>query len=259
MGVLSGKVAVITGASSKTGIGRAIARRFAQAGASMYLVAEQGTEAQLQDAVQECNQASGQLGGRAEYGIHDLAEAGAAEEMIGRAERVFGRIDILVNNAAARAKLNFGEFSRDLVNHVIAVNLVAPFFACQAVVPIMRRQKGGRIIHIASQLGTVANDKRAVYGMTKAGLIYLAKAMAYELARDGIIVNAISPGPTLTEAVSKAMESDPRTEKQRSSYMRIDRLGRPEEIADVAFFLATEAPELLLGQNIIVDGGYTSH
>lgn len=258
MGALSGKVAVVTGASRQNGIGRAIARRFAREGASMYLVAE-GTEAQLQEAARECRTLNEGQGGGSEYGIHDLAEPGAAEAMITRAAHLFGRIDILVNNAGVRARLKFGEFSREAFNHAVAVNLAAPFFSSQAVVPIMRRQGSGRIIHIASQMGTVAHDRRAVYGMTKAGLIYLAKAMAYELAPDGIIVNAISPGPTLTDFISQEMERHPQMGQDRLSYMRLNRLGRPEEIADVALFLAVDAPELLLGQNIIVDGGYTIH
>jgi NAD(P)-dependent dehydrogenase (short-subunit alcohol dehydrogenase family) len=123
----------------------------------------------------------------------------------------------------------------------------------------MRRQGGGRIIHIASQMGSVAHERRAVYGMTKAGLIYLAKAMAYELGPDGIIVNAISPGPTLTGYMKEEMEKSPELGRDRNAYMRLNRLGRPEEIAEVALFLATRSPDLLLGQNIIVDGGYTIH
>ncbi len=259
MGALSGRVAVITGTSSPQGIGRAIARRFAAAGASLYLVAGRGTAAQLREAVAECRQLGKGLGGSCRSGVHDLAAPGAPEKMIEVADRLFGRIDVLVNNAATSVKLDFGEIPRDRVEEVLAVNLLAPFFASQAVLPTMRRQKGGRIIHVGSQLGSVANDKRAVYGMSKAALAYLAKAMAYELAPDGIIVNTISPGPTLTGVVAAAMQKDSRLEKQRKAYMRINRLGRPQEIADVAFFLATGAPVLLPGQHILGDGGYTSH
>ena len=258
MGSLAGKVAVVTGTSNQNGIGRAIARRFAQAGASIYLTAE-GTEAQLQDAVRECRDLSTEKSARFEYGVHDLAESGAAEAMIEKAAQLFGRIDILVNNAGVRARLKFGEFSRDTFNQAVAVNLAAPFFACQAVAPIMKRQGGGRIIHIASQMGVVTHERRAVYGMTKAGLIHLAKSMAFELAPDGIIVNAISPGPVLTDYMQKEYGKDAQLGNERNAYMRINRLGRTEEIADVAFFLAADAPELLLGQNIIVDGGYTIH
>jgi len=258
MGELSGKVAVVTGASSANGIGQAIARRFARAGASVYLMAE-GSEAQLEENARECKALSTDAQARFEHGVHDLAEPGAAEAMIERAAQIFGRIDILVNNAGVRARLKFGEFSRATFDNAVAVNLAAPFFACQSVVPIMKRQGGGRIIHIASQMGTVTHDRRAVYGMTKAALIYLAKAMAYELAPDGIIVNAISPGPVMTEYMEKEYGKHAQLGKDRNAYMRINRLGRPDEIADVALFLATGAPELLLGQNLIVDGGYTLH
>ena len=258
MAELTGKVAVITGASSPNGIGMAIAKRYARAGASVYLMAE-GTEEQLRENARECKALSPEPGARFEVGVHDLAQADAAEAMIERADQLFGRIDILVNNAGVRARQKFGEFTRDVFNNALAVNLTAPFFASQSVAPIMRRQGGGRIIHIASQMGVVTHERRAVYGITKAALIHLAKAMAFELAPDGIIVNAISPGPVLTEYIEKEYGKHAELGNDRNAYMRIKRLGRPDEIAEVAFFLAASAPELLLGQNLIVDGGYTIH
>jgi NAD(P)-dependent dehydrogenase (short-subunit alcohol dehydrogenase family) len=258
MAELTGKVAVITGASSRNGIGQAIAKRYARAGASVYLMAE-GNDEQLRENVRECRDLSVGNGARFEYGVHDLAQSGAAEAMIEKAAQLFGRIDILVNNAGVRARMKFGEFSRETFNNAVAVNLAAPFFACQAVLPIMRRQGGGRIIHIASQMGVVTHERRSVYGMTKAALIHLAKAMAFELAPDGIIVNAISPGPVLTEYIEQEYGKHAELGNDRNAYMRIKRLGRPDEIAEVAFFLAASAPELLLGQNLIVDGGYTIH
>ncbi len=257
MKALSGKVAIVTGASAPAGIGRAIARRFAQEGASLLLVAE-GTASQLADAAEECRALAGE-GARAEHAVYDLSVEGAAEAMIERAGKSFGRIDILVNNAGIRARRKFGEFSRSDFNAAVAVNLAAPFFASQAVLPIMRRQGGGRIIHIASQMGSVTHDDRAVYGMTKAGLIYLAKAMAYELAADNIIVNAISPGPVLTGHIAELIEKTPALGKERLAYIRANRFGRPEEIAELAFFLASTSATYLMGQDIIIDGGYTTH
>ncbi len=258
MEVLEGKVAVITGASSPNGIGQSIARRYAKAGASLYLMAE-GPEEQLRKNAEECRQLSPVGNARFEYGIHDLSHMGAAEEMIERAEKIFGRIDVLVNNAGVRARFKFGDFTHENFNTAVAVNLGAPFFASQAVVPIMRRQGGGRIIHIASQMGVVTHEKRAVYGMTKAALIHLAKAMAFELAPEHIIVNAISPGPVMTEYIQQEYGKHANLSSDRNAYMRINRLGRPDEIAEVAYFLASSAPELLIGQNLIVDGGYTIH
>src|SRR6185503_20342221 len=164
MDELTGKVAVISGASSPHGIGNAIAKRFAQAGASLFLVAE-ATAEQLETAVRECRALGA---GRFESAIIDLADRGAAERMIAQAEASFGRVDVLVNNAGMRASVNFGEFTREQFDALVGVNIATPFFASQAVLPLMRRQGGGRIIHIASQLGHVVFDQRALYGLTKA-------------------------------------------------------------------------------------------
>jgi NAD(P)-dependent dehydrogenase (short-subunit alcohol dehydrogenase family) len=258
MGALTGKVAVVTGASSRTGIGQTIARRYAEAGASVYLMAE-GMEDQLQAGVAACREVCPDKGAKFEYGIHDLAKAGAAEAMIQRADELFGRVDILVNNASVRARKPMVEITREVFDTALAVNIAAPYFASQSVIPIMKRQGGGRIIHIASQMGVVTHEKRSVYGLTKAALIHMAKSMAFELAPDGIIVNAISPGPVLTEYIEQEYGKHAKLSADRNAYMRLNRLGKPEEIAEVAYFLATGAPELLMGQNLIVDGGYTLH
>ena len=257
MAALSGKFAIVTGASAPTGIGRAIARRLAQEGASVFVVAE-GTAAQLEEAAADCRALCGPAG-RAEHALFDLGREGAAEAMVAQAEKLFGRIDILINNAGVRARKKFGEFSRADFNHAVAVNLAAPFFASQAVLPIMRRQGGGRIIHIASQMGTVTHDSRSVYGMTKAGLIHLTKSMAFELAAQNIVVNAISPGPVLTGHIAELIAKHPELGRQRLEYIPAKRFGRAEEIAELAVFLATTSATFLQGENIIIDGGYTTH
>ena len=256
MGTLSGKVAIVTGTASEHGIGRAIARRYAEEGAALYLV-DRDAKSDMEAAVRDCKSKAADA--RVEFGLHDLAQDGAAETMVQKAFELFGRIDVLVNNAGVRARMTVDEVTRPVFNEALAVNLAAPYFASQAAARIMRRQGGGRIIHIASQMGTVANERRSVYGMTKAGLIYLAKAMSYELAPHGIIVNAISPGPVETGYMKAEWQRSPELQGARTAYMRINRLGRPEEIAEVAVFLAGSAPDLLVGQNLIVDGGYTIH
>lgn len=254
---LTGKCAVITGASSEKGIGRAIARRFAEHGASVLLVAE-GTEQQLQDVQRECRAST--AAGRIEYALFDLAAPGAAEAMIAEAERLFGRVDILVNNAVVRADFDFGDYTREIFDKAVAVNIAAPFFASQAVVPLMRRQGGGRIIHIASQLAKVAFAKRALYGLTKAAIVHLTKSMAFELGQYGISVNSISPGPILTQPILKRLNADPAEAKRRlDAYLPIGRFGEADEIAEVALFLATTSATYLHGEDICVDGGYTSH
>ena len=254
---LEGKAAIITGASTPKGIGAAIARRFAQAGAQVHLVAE-GTREQLEAVCAECRALPGCAG--AGYAVFDLSRSGSAESMVSDAYKRMGRIDILVNNAGIRAETVFGEYTREMFERVIGVNLAAPFFASQSVVPIMRAQGGGRIIHIASQLGHVTYAKRALYGLTKAALIHLTKSMAYELARDGILVNSISPGPIRTQYIIDRAAREPEEAAQRvKTYLPAGRLGEPEEIAELALFLASTSATYLQGEDICIDGGYTAH
>ena len=257
MGSLKNKVAIVTGASTPKGIGNAIAQCFAQAGASVFLVAE-GTVEQLKAAQKKCR--SYVDAGRIEYGVFDLAKSGAAEQMVAKAKKVFGRVDVLVNNAGIRAPYNFGEYTRAQFNRTVAVNLAAPFFAGQAVVPIMRRQGGGRIINIASQLGRVTFAQRALYGLTKAALIHLTKSMAYELGSKGIIVNSISPGPVKTQPILDRMKDNPAEVARRiKNYQPSGRFGEPWEISDLALYLATTEATFLQGEDICIDGGYTIH
>ena len=145
MNRFEGKKALVTGASR--GIGECVANRFAAEGASLYLAAD-GTQDELENVARECKAA----GGRAAFGVFDLAEEGAAERMVEAASDAMGGVDILVNNAGIRASQPFGTFSYADFGRVVAVNLRAPFFASQAVLPLMREAGGGRIIHVASQL-----------------------------------------------------------------------------------------------------------
>ena len=253
MSELEDKVAVVSGASSARGIGAAIARRFAKAGASLFVIAEPGTEEQLATTAKACRD----LGApRAESAAIDLRAKDGAERMIAEAETRFGRVDVLVNNAGLRASYNFGDFTRETFDRVIAVNLASPFFASQAVLPLMRKQGGGRIIHIASQMGHVTFDQRALYGLTKAALIHLTKSMAYELGRENIIVNAISPGPIET---GRSLTRSPEDTKKLMDKVPAGRFGEPDEIADVAFYLATTTATFLMGHDVVVDGGYIIH
>lgn len=250
------KVVIITGASEPNGIGNAIAKRLAAEGALLFLIAR--NRENLKATADQCLALNKGIG-RVEFEVFDLSVTGAAEAMVKRALDLFGRVDVLINNAVYRDWKNFGDFTRESFNRAIAVNLASPFFACQAVTPAMRNQGGGRIINIASQMGLVAFDKRTLYGMTKAALIYLTKAMAYELAGEGIMVNAISPGPILTQRHINNTKNDSAEVQSRLSYVRSKRFGKPEEIAEVTLFLASTEATFLQGDNIVVDGGYTTH
>jgi gluconate 5-dehydrogenase len=189
----------------------------------------------------------------------DLGDPGAAERMVDTALVRFGRIDVLVNNAGIRCRKPFGSFTRADFAALIEVNLAAAFFASQAVLPAMRAQGGGRIIHIASPHGTVASEENAMYGTTKAALIHLARNMAYELAKDGIQVNTVSPGPIATQFNIDTWGKIPGKMEMMSARVPAGRMGRPEEVAEAVAFLATAAGSFIQGHDLVVDGGYIIH
>ncbi|HEV8517408.1 MAG TPA: SDR family NAD(P)-dependent oxidoreductase, partial [Burkholderiales bacterium] len=163
MAALTGKIALITGASR--GIGRATARALSDAGAAVYLAAD-GTRAELSLVAAECRAQNAFA--RAEFGLFDLVDAADVTRMVDAALASFGRVDVLVNNAGIRIRHPFGEYSSAEFDRLVAVNLRAPFLASQAVVPSMRAHGGGRIVNVASQLGIVAAPDSALYGLAKA-------------------------------------------------------------------------------------------
>jgi len=251
MGELSGKVVLVTGASR--GIGRAVAERLAKEGAAVYLAAD-GTQAELEEAVRACRAAGAP---DAAWGLHDLARDGEAEAMVAAAYARMRRIDILVNNAGLRVRKAFGEFTHEEFDRLVAVNLRAPFFASQAVVPIMRAQGGGCVVHMASQLGLVASRYGAVYNLTKAGLIQLTRSMALELAAENIRVNAVCPGPITTEGFLAGR--NPGELEQRARDVPIGRFGTVEEVAGVVAFLVSKDAGYVAGHALVMDGGYIIH
>jgi NAD(P)-dependent dehydrogenase (short-subunit alcohol dehydrogenase family) len=250
MGSLSGKVALVTGASS--GIGRSTAFQLADKGAGLYLTAD-GTKDELLDVAKQCRERNSQ--GDVRFGVFDLSRVGAAEELIRAAVSAMGRIDILVNNAAVRRRKPFGEFTQEDFDWMITVNLRSPFFACQEVLPIMRRQGGGRIINVASQRAVSAKQDISLYGISKAGIAYLSQTMAVELAKEGISVNTVSPGPIETQYATDRLADQPHVRKAMVDAVPQGRFGTPEEVAEVIVFLASSAGNYIQGHNILVDGG----
>ncbi|MGQ0751180.1 MAG: SDR family NAD(P)-dependent oxidoreductase [Betaproteobacteria bacterium] len=251
---LQGKAVIVTGASR--GIGRATACAFAQAGASLYLAAD-GPKEELEAATEACRNDNRK--GLIACGLFDLSDAEAPARMVSTALDVLKRIDVLVNNAGIRIRHPFGEYAAAEFDKLIAINVRAAFLASQAVLPAMRAQGGGRIIHVASQMGLVAHHDSLLYGLSKAAVIYLAQAMAYELAKDHIIVNAVSPGPIMTEYNKERTAQNPALLKDRLGYLPIGRYGEPEEVARTIVLLASATPEFLQGHNLVIDGGYTAH
>jgi NAD(P)-dependent dehydrogenase (short-subunit alcohol dehydrogenase family) len=251
MSKLNGKAALITGASR--GIGRAVALRLAAEGAAIYLAAD-GTETELDETAAACRAAGAT---DAAWGIHNLALNGAAEAMVAAAHQRMGRIDILVNNAGIRVRKAFGEFTHEEFDKVVSINLRSAFFASQAVVPIMRAQGGGHVIHMASQLGIVASRYGAVYNLTKAALIQLTRSMALELSAEGISVNAVCPGPISTEGFIAGR--NPGELEQRARDVPIGRFGTVEEVAGVVAFLVSKDAAYVIGHALVMDGGYIVH
>ena len=251
---LKGKNVIVTGASR--GIGRATAKRFAEAGANVYLAANEPA-AELEAATAECRKEN--PSGMAGCGVFDLANAEAPARMVAAALEQLGRVDVLVNNAGIRIRHPFGEYSAAEFDKLIGINVRAAFLASQAVLPAMRAQGGGRIIHVASQMGLVAHTDSLLYGLSKSAVIYLARAMSYELAKDNIIVNAISPGPIMTEYNAERTAQNPALYKDRLGYMPVGRYGEPDEVARTIVLMAGAMPDFMQGHNLVIDGGYTAH
>jgi len=252
-GVAAARVALVTGASR--GIGRAAALGLAGRGFALFVAAD-GTADELAAVADSCRRAGAP---DAASGQFDFARAGEAERMVGAALERFGRIDVLVNNAGIRCRKRFGAFTRDDFDRVVAVNLAASFFASQAVLPAMRAQGGGRIIHVASQFGSVTGEGQAIYGLTKAALIHLTKTMAYELARENILVNSVSPGPIATQFNRDAWDADPAYRDALYGRVPGGRPGTPEEVAEAITFLATSEGRFIQGHDLVVDGGFIIH
>jgi 3-oxoacyl-[acyl-carrier protein] reductase len=240
---LSGRVAVVTGASR--GIGRAIAVRLAAQGATLVAAArERNAEATVNEIAA--------AGGTAELASVDVGDAGAIDALVAGTLERHGRIDILVNNAGIAKDQLMLRMKREDWDAVIATNLTAAFALTQAVLKPMIRQKGGRIICISSVVGQSGNAGQANYAASKAGLIGFAKAVAQEVASRNITVNVVAPGLIETD-MTRAMTEGAREEW--ASRIPLKRLGTPDDIAAAVCFLASREASYITGQVLAVNGG----
>ena len=251
MGKLEGKTAIVTGAAR--GIGAASALELAKMGASVYVTGD-ALEDHLQAVAKRCKELN--PGGRSAHGVFDFCKSGDPQRMVDAALGAMGRIDILVNNAGMRVSKNYGDYSELDFDRVVAVNLKAPFLLGQAVIAPMKANGGGRIINVASQMGLVTDVQIALYGLTKAALIHLTKSMALELTQHNIQVNAVSPGPIMTEFNAERIDRTPGLKERRVQQIVAGRYGKAEEVAELIAFLASTNASYLLGENVVIDGGY---
>ena len=248
---LGGQRAIVTGAGR--GIGKAIALGLAEAGADLGLVSRTTSEL---EAVAEQIQA---LGRRAVPIVSDLTETDRLESLVQELTGKLGGIDILVNNAGINIPQDAGEVTVDAWDRIMDINLKASFFLAQAVGRVMIRQgRGGRIINISSQTGSVALVKRAAYCASKAGLNLVTKVLALEWGSHGILVNAVAPTFIETE-LSKGFLADPKFREYALAKNLLGRIGTPEEVVGAVIYLASPESSLVTGHVLLVDAGWTAH
>ena len=238
-----GRVAIVTGAAR--GLGRAVAARLYERGASVVVNVRDKSRA---DTAAEA------LGNRALALAGDVTSPGFSETLACRTLERFGRIDILINNAAFARSTRFLNLTADEFREALEVNMTAPFLLTQAVLPPMREQQYGRIINISSSAGRMVSTLGgAHYTASKAGLLGLTRAAAKELGPFGITVNAICPGMIDTELTREHASSD-LLERLAGSYP-IRRLGTPQEVADLICFIGSEAAGYITGASLDINGG----
>jgi NAD(P)-dependent dehydrogenase (short-subunit alcohol dehydrogenase family) len=246
---LTGKKALVTGASK--GIGQEICRVLADAGADILAVARD------RQGLGEVAAAVHAMGRRCLTIEADLATVQGPQAAARTALEAWGVVDILVNNAGITAIESILEAKVESWDRIMAVNLRAPFLLAQALAPKMIEQRAGKIVNVSSQTSTVALDKHAAYMASKNGLNALTKAMTAEWAKYNIQSNAVCPTVIMTP-MGEMVWGDPRVGDPMRAKIPLGRFGMPVEIADLVLFLASPASDLITGQTIFADGGYTA-
>lgn len=271
---MSDRVALVTGCGKPDGSGQAVARALAADGANVVVAdrrptgvlnrrqeivgSEQPPSWHGLDSLVEEIEAGG---GTAASVLGDIGDAHDAEAMIGAALDRFGRIDIVVNNAAAPQGLDrdvIDEIPVEVFDEVIRINLRGTWLMCRAAIPAMRERRWGRIINVSSMAGVIAAPRSTPYSASKAGILGLTRALSMDVAAWGITVNAIAPGAldTSRSVLSLDPDLDVRAEmERRGSRLPVGRVGRPDDVAAAVRFLAGDGAEFITGQMLVLDGG----
>jgi NAD(P)-dependent dehydrogenase (short-subunit alcohol dehydrogenase family) len=246
---LEGKVAVITGASR--GLGRAMALALGGAGAKLALVSRD--LAKLDETAAE----AAKLGAEAAVFQVDVTDEKQVRKLELDVKARFGHADILINNAGIAIRKTVVDYTLEEWHSVMDSNLTSVFLMCRSFVPHMRGRGYGRVINISSIMGHISLPLRSAYSASKAGVLGFTRALALELATDGISVVAISPGPFATE-MTAPLRSSPDQLEQFNSSVPMQRWGEPDEVGKLALFLCSDGAGYITGTDIVIDGGWTT-
>jgi 3-oxoacyl-[acyl-carrier protein] reductase len=245
---LKGKTALITGATQ--GIGKSVADIFQKAGANLILTGTKVAEIETLNYENSLRDSS-----NIRYLQLDLASEKSTQNFLERLEQ-YSQIDVCVNNAGINIVSEFGSTTEQDFDLINQINLRGPYQLLKAVTPRMVKNHYGRIVNVASIWSVVTRKGRSLYTTSKNGLVGLTKALAVELASQNVLVNAVSPGFTLTE-LTKRTNSKAELDSI-SSNIPIGRMADPDEIANLIVYLCSDLNTYVTGQNITIDGGYTN-
>jgi 3-oxoacyl-[acyl-carrier protein] reductase len=243
---LSGRVALVTGGSK--GIGKAVARAYAEAGADVAISARH--EDELKKAAAEIKDG---LNVRVEYFVADMLQRDQVQQLATSVTAKLGKVDILVNNAGSNKPQQLVDITEEGWDEILELNLTSCMLLARALAPGMIQRKWGRIIHLSSVMALASNPGRGLYSATKAGLIGMARAHALELGPAGVTVNCIAPGPVMTDLPMNLLND---TQKKKFAELTaVKRWGQPIDMVGPALLLATDAGAFITGNVIVADGG----